>query len=154
MSSLIGVIADTDGAIRAEALEALSGADRIIHAGDVGSPDVLDALGTIGPVTAVRGNNDAGAWAASLARSQIVEVEDVRIYVIHDLADLDVDPSAVGLHAVISGHFDKPSIETRDGILYLHPGSAGRRRSNFPATVARLHVAGQTIDPEIVHLNL
>ena len=154
MGSVIGVIADTHGLIRAEALEALSGTDRIIHAGDIGNPDVLDALATIGPVTAVRGNNDKGPWADALARSQVVEVEPVLLYVIHDLAELDLDPSAAELHAVITGHFHQPSIETRDGVLYLNPGSAGHRRFDFPVTVARLHVRGHRIDPEIVHLNL
>ncbi len=112
------------------------------------------ALATIGPVSAVRGNNDIGEWAATLARSQVVEVESALLYVIHDLAELDLDPSAAGLHAVITGRFHQPSIETREGVLYLNPGSAGPRRFNFPVTVARLHVSGHNIDPEIVHLNL
>ncbi len=153
MASVIGVIADTHGLVRAEALEALGRADRIIHAGDIGNPDVLDALATIGPVPAVRGNNDTGTWAAALARSQVVKVESALLYVIHDLAELDLDPSATGLHAVITGHLHKPSIETREGVLYLNPGSAGPCRFNFPVTVARLNVSGHNIDPEIVHLN-
>ena len=154
MGSVIGVIADTNGLVRAEALEALSGADRIIHAGDIGSPDVLDALATISPVTAVRGNNDAGPWADALARSQVIEVELAMLYVIHDLGELNLDPSAAELQAVITGHSHQPSIETRDGVLYLNPGSAGPRRLDFPVTVARLHVRGRRIDPEIVNLNL
>jgi hypothetical protein len=154
MASVIGVIADTHGLVRAEALEPLSPAGHIIHAGDIGSPDVLDALATIGPVSAVRGNNDNGEWAAALAISQVVEVESALLYVIHDLAELDLDPSAAELLAVITGHSHEPSIETRAGVLYLNPGGAGPRRFNFPVTVARLHVRGHNIDPEIVHLNL
>ena len=154
MASVIGVVADTYGLVRAEVLEALSGADRIIHAGDIGSPDVLDALATIGPVAAVRGNNDRGAWAADLARSRVVEIESARLYVLHDLGELDLDPSATPFNAVITGHFREPSIETREGVLYLTPGSAGPRRSKSPVTVARLHVSGSTVDPEIVHLNV
>ena len=122
MASVIGVIADTHGLVRAEALEALSPAGHIIHAGDIGSPDVLDALATIGPVSAVRGNNDNGEWAAALARSQVVEVESALLYVIHDLAELDLDPSAAELLAVIAGHSHEPSIESRAGVLYLNPG--------------------------------
>jgi putative phosphoesterase len=154
MGSVIGVIADTHGLVRADALDALSGSDHIVHAGDIGSPDVLAALATIGPVTAVRGNNDNGAWAEALSRSEVVEIESVMLYVIHDLSQLGLDPSAAKLHAIITGHFHNPSIETRDGVLYLNPGSAGPRRFDFPVSVARLHVRGQEIEPEIVHLSV
>jgi putative phosphoesterase len=153
VSSIIGVIADTHGLVRPEALEALSGADRIIHAGDVGHSDVLDALATICPVTAVRGNNDSGAWAEALARSEVVEVESALLYVVHDLGEFEVDPVADKLNAIISGHFHLPSIETRDDVLYLNPGSAGPHRFDFPVTVARLEISGHEISPEIVHLN-
>ncbi len=153
MGSVIGVIADTHGLVRAEALEALSESDHIVHAGDIGNPDVLDALATICPVTAVRGNNDTGAWAVALARSEIVEVESALLYVIHDLSELELEPSEAGLHAVITGHSHQSSIETRDDVLYLNPGSAGPRRFNFPVAVARLHVHGHNIDPEVVHLS-
>jgi len=154
VSSVVGVIADTHGLVRSEALEALSGSDQIVHAGDIGNPDVLDALATIGPVTAVRGNTDTGVWAEALARSEVVEVEAALLYVIHDLGELDLDPSAAELHAVITGHFHQPAIDTRDGVLYLNPGSAGPRRFDYPVTVARLHVCGHDISPEIVHLSL
>jgi len=153
MSSVIGVIADTHGMVRAEALEALGDSDHIIHAGDVGSPDVLDALRTICPVSAIRGNNDSGDWASELSRSEIVEVDGVRLYVIHDLGELDLDPAVEQLHAVIAGHFHQPSIETRDDVLYLNPGSAGPHRLNFPVTIARLKVGEDGIEPEIVHLS-
>jgi putative phosphoesterase len=153
VSSVVGVIADTHGLVRSEALEALSGSDHIVHAGDVGDPDVLDALATIGPVTAVRGNNDWGVWAEALARSEVVEVEAALLYVIHDLGELDLDPSAAELHAVITGHFHQPSVDTRDGVLYLNPGSAGPRRLDYPVTVARLHVRGHDISPEIIRLS-
>jgi putative phosphoesterase len=153
VSSVIGVLADTHGLVRSEVLEALSESDRIIHAGDVGHPDVLEALATIGPVTAVRGNNDSGPWAEALARSEVVEVESALLCVVHDLGEFDLDPSADTPHAVISGHFHQPSIETREGILYLNPGSAGPRRFDFPVTVARLHISGHEISSEIIHLN-
>jgi putative phosphoesterase len=152
MASVVGVLADTHGLIRPEILDALSGASLLIHAGDVGSPDVLEALGRIAPVTAVRGNNDRGAWGESLPRSQVVEVESVRIYVVHDLSELELDPSAEGLRVVVTGHAHKPSIDVRDGVLYLNPGSAGPRRFDYPVTVARLQVDGDAVDPEIVHL--
>jgi putative phosphoesterase len=154
MSSVIGVIADTHGMVRAEALEALGDSDHIIHAGDVGSPDVLDALRTICPVSAIRGNNDSGAWVTELSRSEIVEVYGIRLYVVHDLGELDFDPASVQIHAVIAGHFHQPSIETRDDVLYLNPGSAGPRRFNYPVTIARLKVGEDGIEPEIVHLSV
>ena len=153
MGSVIGVIADTNGLVRVEALEALSESDHIVHAGDIGNSDVLDALATICPVTAVRGYNDTGAWAVALARSEVVEVESALLYVIHDLSGLELEPSEAGLHAVITGHSHQPAIDTRDDVLYLNPGSAGPRRFNLPVTVARLHVRGHNIDPEVVHLS-
>lgn len=153
MASVVGVLADTNGLIRPEMLDALAGASRLIHAGGVGTPEVLEALERIAPVTAVRGNNDRGAWGESLPRSQVVEVESVRIYVVHDLSELELDPAAEGLRVVVTGHAHEPSIDFRDGVLYLNPGSAGPRRSDHPGTVARLRIDGDEIDPEIVHLS-
>lgn len=152
MSTVIGIIADTHGQIRPAALDALGGASHIVHAGDVGSTDVLDALARIAPLTAVRGNNDRGEWAESLPRSELLEIESVRLYVLHSLSELERDPVADGIDVVVAGHFHKPSIETREGVLYLNPGSAGPRRFNFPITLARISVGPEGIEPEIVHL--
>lgn len=153
MDSVIGVIADTHGLVRSEALDALSGSDHIVHAGNIGDRDVLDALARIAPVTAVRGNDDQDPWAAALARSEVVQVESARLYVIHDLAELDLDPSAAEIDAVITGNSHEPSIEIRDRVLYLNPGSAGPRHLGLTPSVARLHVRGDDLDAEIVHLS-
>jgi len=152
MTALIGVIADTHGLVRASALEALGDSTHLVHAGDMGTPDILEALGRIGPVTAVRGNGDAGTWAESLPRWSILDLGVARILVVHNLAELEIDLAAEKVDAVISGHFHNPSIEMRENILYLNPGSAGPRRNGFPVTVARLRCHGNGIDPEIVHL--
>ena len=152
MTALVGVIADTHGLVRASALEALEASTHVIHAGDIGSPDVLDAFSRIGPVTAVRGNGDAGPWAESLPRMAFLEVEDVRILVVHNLAELELDLASEHIDAVVSGHFHNPSIESTDAVVYLNPGSAGPRRDSYPVTVARLRVEGHAIEPEIVHL--
>ena len=126
--SRIGLISDTHGLLRTEAIEALRASDHIVHAGDIGSPDVIERLSEIAPVTAVRGNNDHGPWASSLPETQVLRVGDAVIYVIHDIGLLDVDPAAAGFHAVISGHSHRPKITERDGVLYVNPGSAGPRR--------------------------
>lgn len=152
MGSIIGVVSDTQGIIRPEMLDALSTSSQIVHAGNVGAPDVLEALERIAPVTAVRGNADGGTFGESLPHEAILEVESVRIYVIHDLSELEYEPAEKSVHAVISGFGQLPSIETREGVLYVNPGSAGPRRFSFPVTVARLRVDGDEIDPEIVHL--
>jgi putative phosphoesterase len=152
MSARVGVIADTHGLIRAEALEALAGSDHIVHAGDVGDPDVLAALARIAPVTAVRGNNDRGAWASQLAHTEVLAVESTQLFVLHDLSELEIDPVAAAYQAVITGHAHHPAIETRDGVLYLNPGSAGPRRFDLPVAVARLEVDGHAVEAEIVHL--
>jgi uncharacterized protein len=146
----IGVISDTHGLLRPEALAALQGTALIVHAGDVGSPDILDELRRIAPVVAVRGNVDKGAWAQALPLTEIVECDGLRLYVLHILDDLD--PPMAGLHAVIFGHSHQPKIETKDGVLYFNPGSAGPRRFSLPITVGRLTVATGTLRGEIVHL--
>lgn len=150
----IGVISDTHGLVRPEALRALAGADLIVHAGDVGGPDVLEALRAVAPVVAVRGNNDRGAWAKALADTEVVESGGRSLYVLHDLKELDLDPRAAGYDAVIAGHSHQPRIERRDGVLYLNPGSAGPRRFRLPIAVAWLAVAGDRLDAEIVHLHV
>jgi uncharacterized protein len=150
----IGVISDTHGLVRPEALRALSGADLIVHAGDVGAPEVLDALRAIAPVVAVRGNNDRGRWAQALAETHIVERSGRRLYVLHDLHELDVDPRAAGYDAVIAGHSHQPRVERRDGVLYLNPGSAGPRRFRLPICVARLRIDARRLQAEIVTLDV
>jgi uncharacterized protein len=135
---LVGLISDTHGLIRPEALVALRNADLIIHCGDVGDPAVLDALRTLAPVRAIRGNNDKGAWARSLPTDDVVEVGSHVIYVLHNLAELDLDPRAAGFTAVVSGHSHKPAIEERGTVLFVNPGSAGPRRFSLPVTLAML----------------
>ena len=149
---LIGVISDTHALIRPAAVTALEGSDLIIHAGDVGSMEVLTRLGEVARTIVVRGNNDTGPWAARLPLATSVDLGDVRFYVLHELGALAVDPAASGYAAVVSGHSHKPRIEWRDGVLYLNPGSAGPRRFRLPVTVARVRVSGRTLKPEIVEL--
>lgn len=148
----IGLISDTHNLLRPEAVAALHGVDRIIHGGDIGDRGILDALAAIAPLTTVRGNNDRADWAASLADTEVVVVDDVWILVVHDLATLDIDPVAAGVQVVVSGHSHKPSITTRDGVLYVNPGSAGPRRFSLPITVAELIVEDASVDARIVDL--
>ena len=133
--TLLGVISDTHGLLRPEAIHALRGSDLIIHAGDVGDPAILDALRAIAPTFPVRGNVDTGSWAAALPATAAVEVGALTFYVLHDIAELVVDPASAGFAAVVFGHSHKPLIETREGTLYLNPGSAGPRRFSLPVTV-------------------
>lgn len=139
----IGLISDTHGVLRPKAVQALQGSELIIHAGDVGLPDILEELRAVAPVVAVRGNADNGDWAAKLPMTAEAEVAGVRIYVIHDVHELSIDPAAAGFHIVVSGHSHKASREERGGVLYLNPGGVGPRRFKLPITVARLDV-GQT----------
>ena len=150
---VIGVISDTHGLVRPAALAALRGADLIIHAGDIGSPDVLTALTAIAPLSAVRGNNDRGAWARALTDTAAVQAGDAWLYVLHDVHDLDLDPRAAGFAAVIAGHSHRPSISERDGVLYVNPGSAGPRRFTLPVAVARLRVRGRRVAGKVVLLD-
>ena len=150
--NFIGVISDTHGLIRPEALAALTGAALIIHAGDIGAPGVLDELRAIAPVVAVRGNNDKGEWAESLPETEAIDFGTVTIYVLHDLKQLDQDPIKAGFHVVISGHSHRPSIEKRDGIVFLNPGSAGPRRFRLPVTVARLRIKNGKIEARLIEL--
>lgn len=148
----VGVISDTHGLLRAEAVEALRGAELILHAGDVGNPEVLERLRTLAPVVAVRGNVDTSPWAAALPDTEVVDVGGVRIYMLHVLESLDLDPGAAGVSAVVFGHSHTPLAEMRRGVLYLNPGSAGPRRFRLPVTVARLTVGGGSIRHEIIEL--
>jgi uncharacterized protein len=135
---VIGLISDTHGLLRDEALAALRGSDLIIHAGDVGKPDILSALGQLAPVVAVKGNVDRGAWASELPATAIVQAGPATIYVLHDVQELDLDPAAAGIHIVVSGHSHQPGRTEKSGVLYINPGSAGPRRFKLPVTVARL----------------
>jgi uncharacterized protein len=150
----IGVISDTHGLLRPEALSFLQGSDAIVHAGDVGNAAVLEALAGIAPLTAVRGNNDTGRWADALPPTALLRVGEVRLHVLHDLSALDIDPRAAGMRVVIAGHSHRPRIEERDGVLYLNPGSAGPRRFRLPVSVAELLVDGASITPRLVELAL
>ena len=141
----VGVISDTHGLLRPEALAALRGSDRIVHAGDIGSPDVLRALEEIAPVVAVRGNNDHGPWADKLPLTDAFELDGASLYVIHDVKELGLDPRAVGLSVVIAGHSHRPLSEERDGVLFFNPGSAGPRRFRLPISVGHLVVHGASI---------
>jgi len=152
-SILIGVISDTHGLLRAEALAALRGSEHIIHAGDVGAPEILDELSATAPVTAVRGNVDKGAWARKLPETEVVELGGISVYVLHDLAQLDLKPEAAGFKVVISGHSHVPKQETREGVLYFNPGSAGPRRFTLPVSVGRLTVEGGKVRAEIVKIS-
>jgi uncharacterized protein len=149
---LVGVISDTHGLLRPQALAALRGSDLIIHAGDVGQPELLEPLRALAPLHVVRGNVDHGAWAARLPITARVDAGGHVFHVLHNIAELDLDPPAAGFAAVVYGHSHQPSIETRDGVLWLNPGSAGPRRFSLPITVARVRVAGGELHPEIVTL--
>lgn len=151
-SIVIGVISDTHGLLRPEALAALQGAQHIIHAGDGGAAEILAELANVAPVTAIRGNVDKEAWAHRLLETEIVEIGGVSIYVLHDLAQLDLKPEAAGFNVVISGHSHVPKQETRNGVLYFNPGSAGPRRFKLPVTVGRLVISEGKIKAEILVL--
>jgi uncharacterized protein len=146
---LVGVISDTHGLVRPEALAALRGVDRIVHAGDIGGPDVLAALEAIAPVTAVRGNNDTGAWARALPETATLELEGRRLFVVHDVKQLKGKPAA---DVVIAGHSHQPCNEERDGVLWLNPGSAGPRRFRLPIALARLRVGARTLEAAVITL--
>lgn len=150
----IGVISDTHGLLRPQAVAALQGADLILHAGDVGDRDILDRLGTVAPTVAVRGNVDTAVWATALPMTEVVEVGGLCLYMLHDRAALDLDPVAAGFAAVIFGHSHRAGAEPRDGVLFLNPGSAGPRRFSLPITIARLTVSGATLSYEIVELTV
>jgi uncharacterized protein len=149
---LVGLISDTHGLLRPQALDALRGSAHIIHAGDVGDPEILEKLAAIAPVTAVRGNIDRGGWARKLRETEALEIAGVAIYVLHDLAQLDLQPEAAGFKAVISGHSHVPAQERRNRVLYFNPGSAGPRRFQLPVSVGRLVVESGKVHGEIVGL--
>lgn len=150
--AIVGLISDTHGLLRPEALTALAGSHLIVHAGDVGKPEILEQLRTVAPVVAVRGNIDRDAWASSLPESIVVEAGAARIFVLHDLSQLDRDPAESGCHVVVSGHSHKPGQTERGGVLYVNPGSAGPRRFRLPVTVARLDLRATPWAVEFVDL--
>lgn len=149
---LVGLISDTHGLLRPEAVRALAGSDLIVHAGDVGAPGVLDALRAVAPVVAVRGNVDKGTWASALPATAVAEHGGTLIYVLHDLNELDLDPAAAGFGVVVSGHTHKPASSERSSVLLVNPGSAGRRRFKLPVTVARLDLARLPWRAEFIEL--
>lgn len=149
---ILGVISDTHGLLRPEAIEALRGSDRILHAGDIGGPDILDALARLAPVTAVRGNVDTDSWACKLADTEVVEIGGVSLYLLHDLGQLDLKPEAAGFLAVVHGHSHQPNMEEKNGVLYFNPGSAGPRRFKLPVSVGRLRIEKGRVQGELVEL--
>ena len=149
---LIGIISDTHGLVRPQALEALKDVDMILHAGDIGSQDVLGTLNEIAPVVAVRGNNDKADWARSLPDWEVVEVGNVSIYMLHNVKEIDISPSGAGFQVVVSGHSHRPAVAEQRGVLYVNPGSAGPRRFTLPVSLAHLHVAGEKLHAEIIEL--
>jgi putative phosphoesterase len=148
----VGLISDTHGLLRPSAIAALHGSDAIIHAGDIGDPQILAALSRLAPVTAVRGNVDRGEWASALPETAVLQFDEVVIFVIHNLADLDIDPAAAGFGAVVSGHSHQPAWQEKHGVLFVNPGSAGPRRFTLPIARGRLRVAGRRMTAELIEL--
>jgi putative phosphoesterase len=151
-SRTIGLISDTHGLLRPEAVDALRGSDLIVHAGDVGDPVILDELARLAPVTVVRGNIDTQAWAERWPASAHVDADEVSIFVIHDVALMEIDAAAAGYRVVVSGHSHRPGWEERGGVLFVNPGSAGPRRFNLPVSVGRLVLSGHAITPRWIAL--
>lgn len=150
----IGLISDTHGLLRPQVLAALRGSDAILHAGDIGDPAILTALGEIAPVTAVRGNNDMADWARRIPETADVMIGGITCHILHDLALLDVDPAASGVQVVVSGHSHRPLSQRKDGVLYINPGSAGPRRFTLPIAVGRLRLQDGRITEEIIELSV
>ena len=148
----IGLISDTHGLLRPEALGFLAGCDHIVHGGDIGHADILARLADMAPLTVVRGNNDREAWARTIPVTALLQAGDIMLYAIHDLKELDIDPAAAGVRVVVSGHSHKPACAERGGVLYINPGSAGRRRFSLPISCAELVIEGGVVRPRIVTL--
>jgi putative phosphoesterase len=148
----VGLISDTHGLIREEALRALAGCAHIIHAGDIVKPEILDRLRAIAPLTAVRGNNDRGDWARSLPEYDVIELGSALVYVRHDRSELDIDPAAAGFRVVVCGHSHKPVVETLEGVIYVNPGSAGPRRFKLPIAVGELVIEDNKVEARILEL--
>jgi uncharacterized protein len=150
----IGLISDTHGLLRPEAVAFLQGCERIVHGGDICDASVIEALVRIAPVTAVRGNNDRGSWADAIPESLQVRVDDVTIYAIHDLSQMSIVPAVEGIRVVVSGHSHKPAIAERDGVLYVNPGSAGPRRFSLPISIGELVIDGESVEARLVTLDV
>lgn len=150
----IGLISDTHKLLRPQAAALLEGVDLIVHAGDIGAPEVIHALETIAPVYAVRGNVDRGDWARAFGEDEVVQAGGKTIYVLHDLGELSLDPGAAGFDVVVSGHSHQPRIETREDVLYVNPGSAGPRRFKLPVAIAMLEIENGAIDAQIREIPL
>jgi len=148
----VGLISDTHGLLRPQAVDFLQGSDLIVHGGDICDAAILTALAAIAPVIAVRGNNDRGDWAERLRESELFRIGDAFLYAIHDVAAIDIEPRAAGVHVVISGHSHRPSIRRDDGILYVNPGSAGPRRFKLPISVGELTIDGASVAARTVEL--
>ena len=151
---LVGVISDTHGLLRPEAFDALCDCDHILHAGDVGDPEILKALADISPITAVRGNIDTQPWACTLPETEVAEIGGVSIYLLHDIAELDLKPEAAGIRVVVYGHSHQPKMEEKNGVLYFNPGSAGPRRFSLPVSVGRLRIENGKVEGEFVDLKV
>ncbi len=151
---IVGVISDTHGLLRPKAVEALRGSDRILHAGDVGAAEILEALAQIAPVSAIRGNVDTGAWARALPQTESIDAGGISLYMLHDLGQLDLKPGAAGFRVVVYGHSHRPKMEEKNGVLYFNPGSAGPRRFDLPVSVGRLTVAAGKVRAELVELEI
>ncbi len=149
---LVGVISDTHGMLRPEAIELLRGSEHIIHAGDIGAPEIIPALEKLAPVTAIRGNIDQMAWCRRFPETEVVELGGLHIFILHDVNAIDLNPKAAGFAAVISGHSHKPHQEMKDGVLYFNPGSAGPRRFKLPITVGRLEINGAVLTATVLSL--
>ena len=152
-SLVIGLISDTHGLLRPEAVAALAGSDFIVHAGDIGSIEVLKGLARLAPVTAIRGNVDTTGPCAALSATDLIEIGNTSIYMVHSIHDLDIKPEAAGVRVVVSGHTHKPAADERNGVLYLNPGSIGPRRFRLPVSMAILHLNGDSVRVEFVTLN-
>ena len=150
----LGAISDTHGLLRPEAVEALRGSDLILHAGDVGAPEILEALAQLAPVTAVRGNVDTDPWARALPENKVVEAGGVSLCILHDLGQLELKPEAAGFRVVVYGHSHKPKIEEKNGVLYFNPGSAGPRRFHLPVSVGKLTIGAGKVRAELVELKI
>lgn len=148
----VGLISDTHGLLRPEALDFLAGCDHIVHGGDIGNADILARLGEIAPLTVVRGNNDTGSWARTIPGTALLQLGSVTLYAVHDIKEIDIDPVAAGVRIVVSGHSHRPSSAERGGVLYINPGSAGRRRFSLPISAAEVIVDGGAVSSRIVTL--
>lgn len=154
-NTVIGLIADTHGLLRPEALVALRGCHLIVHAGDIGTAEVLEGLRQVAPVVAIQGNNDRGIWVRQLPDTAVIQAGGVSLYVLHNVNDLDFDPAAAGFRAVVAGHSHRPRVEEQRGVLFINPGSAGPRRFRLPMTIARLRIApAKKVEAEIVGLTI